>query len=61
VGLSSVLNSGRKKISMDSPIPEKKCIFIFLGFEKDKALQQLIPGIKRRGLSARLEYSFQLG
>jgi hypothetical protein len=46
---------------MDSPIPEKKCIFIFLGFEKDKALQQLIPGIKRRGLSARLEYSFQLG
>lgn len=50
---------------MDSPIPEKKEYALILGlaFEKDKALQQqqLIPGIKRRGFSARLEYSFQLG
>ena len=46
---------------MDSPIPEKKKYALGLAFEKDKALQQLIPGIKRRGLSARLEYSFQLG
>lgn len=38
---------------MDSPIPEKKEYALILGlaFEKDKALQQLIPGRKRRGLS----------
>jgi hypothetical protein len=54
---------------MDSPIPEKKkriCTYSLLGlaFEKGKALQHkvlLIPGRKRRGFSARLEYSFQLG
>lgn len=49
VGLSSVLNSGRKEISMDSPIPEKNKYALGLAFEKDKALQQLIPVIKRRG------------